>query len=381
LAISREALEGRALAHPDFAAALLTALLGLVGDRLTATRFRLIARRYDDDVAAIRSLLAGSAPGLPMTSPLHRIPHYLESRLTLPDAFHCLDLLQDSPNQVERKLAALIGDELDHVRQELAIYQLLQEIYDEVAGAAPEATPEEVRTRSVQGFRRLFALVRHRVIGADLLPDRPGHVFVMNHLVNHPDNLLPNDFVLTLDTHFVSSMVLYEKYAEAPIRVIRKSRPDEYGHQLFYDRLGYIYTESAYVDPEPGRHAVPPEVRRRFFLDAAGLYLSLGKNVVICPEGTSSTTEESPLRFRPGAFDLAAYVRPEPLVVPIAVAGFDRSLTRTTVVAVVHQPFRISEQAGDPHNRQALLHWLNDTFQPQFRRWVREAAAHTDQSG
>ena len=199
----------------------------------------------------------------------------------------------------------------------------------------------------------------------------------MNHLANHPDNLLPNDFVLTLDTHFVASMVLYEKYREAPIRVIRKSRPDEYGHQLYYDRLGYVYTYSGYVDPEPGRRAVPPEVRRRFFLDAAGLYLTLGMNVVICPEGTSCTTEESPLRFRPGAFELAAYVRPEPLVVPIVVAGFDRRLTRTKVVAVVHEPFRMSEQLPDPRDREALLRWLNDNLHPRYRTWVREAAART----
>jgi hypothetical protein len=46
----------------------------------------------------------------------------------------------------------------------------------------------------------------------------------MNHLDNHPDNLLPNNFPLTLDTHFVASMILFERYGAAPIRVIRKSR-------------------------------------------------------------------------------------------------------------------------------------------------------------
>jgi CRP-like cAMP-binding protein len=242
LAIDRNALESRAVTYPDFGAALMRAVLGLVGDRLRAMRFRLVARRYDDDVAAIRVLLAESAPVLPITSPLHKIPHYLEHRLTLADAFHCLELLEDSADPVERALAELIEDELDHARRDLAIYQVLQEIYDSVATAAPDADPEQVRTRSILGFRKLFALVRHEVVGAELLPDRPGHVFIMNHLANHPDNLLPNDFVLTLDTHFVSSMVLYEKYREAPIRVIRKSRPDEYGHQLFYDRLGYVHT-------------------------------------------------------------------------------------------------------------------------------------------
>ena len=67
----------------------------------------------------------------------------------------------------------------------------------------------------------------------------------MNHLSNHLDNLLPNDFILTLDTHFVSSMILLKKYGEAPVRLVRKSDPGEYGHQKFYDRLGYIYVYSS----------------------------------------------------------------------------------------------------------------------------------------
>jgi hypothetical protein len=53
----------------------------------------------------------------------------------------------------------------------------------------------------------------------------------MNHLANHPDNTLPNDFQLTLDTHFLSCMLLRKKYGEPPIRVVRKSKPDEHGHQ------------------------------------------------------------------------------------------------------------------------------------------------------
>ena len=61
--------------------------------------------------------------------------------------------------------------------------------------------------------------------------------------------------------------------------MIRKSRHDEYGHQRYYDHLGYIYVYSGHVDdsvedpelyagwralharlavlPEPGRPALP----------------------------------------------------------------------------------------------------------------------------
>jgi CRP-like cAMP-binding protein/1-acyl-sn-glycerol-3-phosphate acyltransferase len=378
VALDRDRLEALAAASPAFGAALMRAVLGVVGDRLRALRLRVVARRYDDEVAAIRELLAESGHLLPVSSPLHKIPHYLEHRTTLADAFACLDAMAERADPEERALAELVGDLLDRVRQELAVYQALQAIYDEVARATPDATPEQVRTRCALGFRRLFDLTRWRVQGTELLPREPGHVFILNHLTNHPDNLLPNDFVLTLDTHFVSSMLLYERYREAPIRVIRKSRPDEYGHQMFYERLGYVHTYAGYVDAEPGQRDVPAEVRRRFFLDAAGLYLALGKNVVICPEGACTSTEASPLRLRPGAFELAARARPERLVVPVAVANFDKQLTRTTVAAVVHEPFRVSDHVADPTDRAALLRFLNDDLWPRYHRWVREAATLAD---
>jgi CRP-like cAMP-binding protein/1-acyl-sn-glycerol-3-phosphate acyltransferase len=375
LALDRNVLDRQAKANPSFGVALMRAVLGVVGDRLRATRLRLVARRYDDVVVAIRDLLAQSTVQLSVTSPLHKLPHYLEHRLTLADAFHTLDLLQVHGDQVERDLAALCTDVLERVRQELRLYQQLQAIYQVVAGAPPSMAPEEVRRRSMLAFRRLFAGTRHRIAGWERLPERPGHIVIMNHLRNHPDNLLPNNFTLTLDTHFVASMILFERYGQAPVRVIRKSRPDEYGHQRFYDRLGYVYAYSGHVDAGDEDPGSSLEARRRFFLDAAGSCLRMGNNVIVCPEGANAFTEESPLRFRPGAFRLAAHVRPEPLLVPVAVANFDKKLTRTTTAAVVHEPFRLSEFVADPADERALLAFINQQLGPRFRGWVREAAA------
>jgi CRP-like cAMP-binding protein len=374
LALDRDLLERQAKANPSFGVALMRAVLGVVGDRLRATRLRLVARRYDDVAVAIRDLLAQSGPQLSVTSPLHKLPHYLEHRLTLADAFHTLDLLKLHGDRMERDLAALCAEALERVRQELRLYQQLQAIYQVVAGAPPSMAPEEVRRRSMLAFCQLFAGTRHRIVGWEHLPERPGHIVIMNHLHNHPDNLLPNDFTLTLDTHFVASMILFQRYGEAPIRVVRRSRPEEYGHQRFYDRLGYVYTYSGHVDAGEEDPASSPEARRRFFLDAAGSCLRMGSNVVICPEGACAATEESPLRFRPGAFRLAGHVRPEPLLVPIAVANFDKKLTRTTTAAVVHQPFRLSDFVADPADEPALLEFINQQLFPRFRGWVREAA-------
>jgi hypothetical protein len=85
--------------------------------------------------------------------------------------------------------------------------------------------------------------------------------------------------------------------------------------------------------------------------------------------------------LRPGAFRLAAHVRPEPLLVPVAVANFEKKLTTTTTAAVVHEPFRLSDFLPDPGDERALLDFINHRVGPWFRDWVREAAALANFAG
>jgi hypothetical protein len=331
-----------------------------------------VAARYGNVPQTVRALLEQNAATLSVTSPLHKIPHYLENRLTLDDAHRTLEILKLEGDEVERELAAQIADLLDEVWREVRIFRQLQAIYELVASAPPTMSPEELRRKSCEAFAELFEGTDYVIRGEENLPDEPGHIFVMNHLSNHLDNLLPNDFILTLDSHFVSSVILLKKYGEAPVRVVRKSDPGEYGHQKFYDRLGYIYVYSGYVDPTDDQ-LVSPEQRRRLFLDTAGEHLRNGRNIVLCPEGTSTETENSPLPFKTGAFHLAANVRPEPLIVPIAVANFDKKLTRTRTAAVVHEPIRLSEHLGENIGKGALRSFVDDHVYKRFQEYVREA--------
>jgi 1-acyl-sn-glycerol-3-phosphate acyltransferase len=99
---------------------------------------------------------------------------------------------------------------------------------------------------------------------------------------------------------------------------------------------------------------------------------------VICPEGDCTSTENSPLPLRSGAFRLALHSEPEPLIVPITVADFDKRLARTTLTAVVHQPFRLSDQLPASPGEADLFRWMGE-FQGTFARYVAEArdlAAH-----
>ena len=368
----RTVFERRMEARPEFGVALLERVISILGNRLRDTRIRLVARRYEAEITAIGSLLDQSAEVLRVDSPLHKIVHYLQSRLTLEDAFHTLELVQAHGDQHEQDLSTLALEILQQVRTELRLYQDLQHVYEVVASASPGTAPAETRRRCCEEFVKLYDKLDYVIQGEERLPDTPGHIFIMNHLVNHPDNTLPNRFQLTLDTHFVSAMLLLPKYGQAPIRVIRKSQSTEFGHQKYYDRLGYIYVASEHVDGSAAGVPITSADRRRSFLDTAGDHLRAGRNLVICPEGTSTTTEASPLAFKAGAFRLALHVEPEPLIVPVAVANFDKAITRSRVAACVHEPFLLSRYVTRSAGDAALFGFVND-YQQEFVRFVREA--------
>ncbi|MBP7973182.1 MAG: 1-acyl-sn-glycerol-3-phosphate acyltransferase, partial [Candidatus Nanopelagicales bacterium] len=137
---------------------------------------------------------------------------------------------------------------------------------------------------------------------------------------------------------------------------------------------GYIYVASGSVDPEVAPLSTGRTSASEKFLVTASAQLRGGTNIVICPEGNSTDTENSPLPFRSGAFRLAAAADPEPLIVPIAVANFDKKLTSTTLVAVVHEPFRISSHIGTDPSPDALREFVRD-YQQTFHGYVQEARA------
>jgi CRP-like cAMP-binding protein/1-acyl-sn-glycerol-3-phosphate acyltransferase len=374
LVFERSWLERRAEELPEFGVQLLTRILWVLGNRLREARIRLVASRYEEEALAIRALLEESASELSVTSPLHKLPIYLERRLTLSDAFQTLELLRNHGDPLEASLARMCLEILKNVRRELDVYRRLQQIYEAVSAAPENATPEEVRRRCCVEFCRLFERLDYIIEGEENLPAKAGHIFVMNHLANHPENTLPNDFQLTLDTHFVSCMVLSSKYGEPPIRVIRKSNPHEYGHQKYFDRVGYIYVYAKHVDEDERNPRLLADQRRRAFLETAARCLRDGRNLVICPEGASTSTERSPLPFKAGAFRLAAFIEPEPLIVPVVVAHFDRKITRTMLIARVHKPFLLSDHVAKPVQDEAFFAFIAE-FRKKMRVWVGEAAA------
>ena len=372
VALPSDTLQRLCEQEPVFGSKLMRRVLQAISSRLRFTRVRLVARHYGEEVMAMRTLLDQAAESLPVTSPLHKIPYLLENRLTLSDAFHALELTRAHGDPTERNLAELALELLQDVHRELELYQGLQKTYEAVANAPAGTAPEEVRRRSMEAFSELFGRLSYRIRGENHLPESPGNIVIMNHLENHVNTMLPNEFRLTLDSHFVSSMILYRHYGEAPVRVVRKPELGWFGHQQYFDRLDYLYVYPGEVDDEDQDQGLTREQRNRQFIEHAAAHLRAGRNLLIAPEGRCRYTEESPGPFKAGAFRLAAAVAPEPLIVPIAVANFDKRLTRTTTAAIVYPPFRLSDRLGSATDKATLFAFI-DRLQEDYRGYVRQA--------
>lgn len=372
LRVPRTVIADRGVDDESFAARLGTLILWLAGEQVRRQHTRLVTRRYDDEVDAVAALITERAAGLRVTSTLHRIPGYLRSRPTVADAFRALEVVRDGEDALESELAREALDLLAGVRCELRVYLGLQRVYEAVASAPDDADPAQVRALSCRALIDLFEQTEHRISGLDRLPPQPGSIVLCNHLRSHPNNRLPNSFSLILDTHFVSSMILYRTYGCPPVRVVRDSHWHEAGHQRYYARLGYVMVPSSEVDTPPAD--VRAARRARFSAEAAAV-LRAGVDLVICPEGQTGPTAGSPRRLRVGAFLLAGALEPEPPIVPVALANFDQRLSSAVLGAVVAEPFRMSDVVDDPSDREQVTAFVNDDLTPRYRGWVEEAAA------
>lgn len=372
---SRDDLEKRVQEQPLFGLRLASRLLFLIGNQLRSTRVRLVDQHFEDECFSVRNLLQQAAPQLKVTSSLHEVPHLLANRLTHGESFNCLEKIKVEGTALETNLAGMCLDILEETRREWKFYRGMLKVYESVVYAPVEFDAAKVRERCDLEFAQAFRHAHYVIEGLENLPDEPGNIFILNHLVNHPSNALPNHFEFALDTHFISALILRPKYGDGGIRVVRRPRREEYGHQDYYGRLGYIFVvtkESDQGDEEKGASAN----RLDEFVTAAGDCLRAKSNLVICPEGTSLWSEESPGPFKAGAFYLAGSVDPEPLIVPIAVANFDKRFRNTTLAAIIEKPFRISEQVA-VHEKDALQRFLHE-YRTTYRGYVQRAQRLAD---
>lgn len=359
--------------NPVFAPAFYRRLLWLISHQLQAIRARIIASRFNHEITAISNLIDQNSARLDLWSPIHKIPHLLEDKITVGDALETLDRMKIQGSPLEKNIANTAWELLEEIRKEHQFYNGLVNVYNSVVQAPQELTHDEVRKLNALEYQKVFENQNYLIKGQENLPDEPGNIFIYNHLRNHPYNTLPNQFQITLDSHFISAMVLMKKYNDPGLRIVRIGMSKEYAHQEYYQRLGHIdvFTEDSGKNTKKEKRQV-----RQMFFNEASAHLTNGGNLIISPEGNSYSTEETPGPFKPGAFKLALNMKKEPWIVPIAVANFDRRVRNNRFICIILPPFKASEYIRNSEDKAEIRSFLAD-YQLKFKDYIARAISES----
>ena len=342
-------------------------LIWLIGNQINAAFIRYTSLLGKHSIDAVYQLIENNRSRLTVNSGLHSVFHLLKDQTTKALAYETLQNLVTQGSSLERHIASLSLEFLKHDRREHQFKNALRSIYEAVAENNPETSPQHKRKACAQATREALKQVMVHVEGLENLPEDSGHIFIYNHLLNHPFYTLNNQFQITLDSHFIS-VLLDDKYGEPGIRTVRIAQGQEYGHQNYYENLGYInvYTKESEL-PE----AAAKTSNRSIFYTAASEFLKNKKNLIISPEGTSYTSEESPGAFKTGAFNLALNLKTEPLIVPIVLVNFDKRINDTLFYCNILKPFKMSDHVDK--NDPALVKAFVEDYQKKYADYVAEA--------
>lgn len=348
-------------------------LLWLMGNQLNAAFVRYVGLLDKHNMQAVYQLIKNNKSRLLLSSPLHQVLHLLKSTTTKQLAYDALSSLLKNGTALERHIASLSLELLGEDQKEHEFVSGLQQIYENVAEKNSEDV-EQNRKVCAELTTKVFKNVPYIIEGWENLPENTGNVFIYNHLINDPHYTLNNNFQITLDSHFLSAMVLYEKYGEPGIRTVRIGQGQEYGHQNYYNNLGYI---NVYTKESEQTTSNKKEQARSIFYSEATKHLKQNYNLIISPEGTSYRTEESPGPFKMGAFKLALHSDPEPYIVPIVMVNFDDRIGKNLYYCVIKEPFLLSDKVPSKSNTDLFA--FMEQYQKQYSGYVKQAIERAEQ--
>ena len=188
-------------------------------------------------------------------------------------------------------------------------------------------------------FKKLFLKLKYEIHGSENLPSKGNLIFIYNHLNNHPLYSVAENFQITLDSHFISSMVIDRYYNNPGIRVSRLSLPNEKFHKNYYDKLDYIRVYAKNFIPKNITDTQVKSINKKFY-EKASKYLKKGNCLVLSPEGASYSTEESPGVFKKGLFKLLSKLSIPTIVVPIVTLNFDKLASKSIFKCEIKKPIK-----------------------------------------
>ncbi|MFT2109918.1 cyclic nucleotide-binding domain-containing protein [Marinomonas sp. 2405UD68-3] len=365
LFISRDHIREILEANPALNLKYWYRLIWLVGTHLLAARMRYLSQTSNNEVFAVTNVVEQNAALLPVKSPLYKIGDLLKSPVTTDEAFGLLYKSLHFGNTLEKTISGMCLDILRDVQRENGFYRHLQRIYDDITQLPSDTPATDVRRKGVFLFDQAFQQVPYVIKGLENLPKKPGSLFIYNHLNYSQSITLPNGFHFPLDAQFISSMILDKQYGVAGVRVVERSKKDEYWRDEYYKRFGNFFVNS-------WKSLTSDEELNQLFLQAGQAVLKSDTPLLIAPEGACFSTDESPGLMRTPTFNLAASMgSEEPWIVPIAVANFDKRVDHTIYSVVVKPAFKLSSKVNinDPEKVEQFV----QEYQVTFRGYVEEA--------
>lgn len=256
------------------------------------------------------------------------------------------------------------------MNKDKALLEALQKSYNDIVSLPKETSYQQVRKCSAKQIQEAFSEVNVEIKGSENLPTEQGVIFIYNHLHNHPFFTVAKDFQITLDSHFISSVILEKYYNNPGTRVVRHALPEEENHKNYYNKFQYIRVYAKNFTPKALTKKEIKNANKQFYHQAEEA-LENNISLVFSPEGASYYTDESPGDFLKGIFKFASNQKQQPLVVPIVMANFDKLPSEATFKCQIMPPFRMSDFGVNSPDSDALSSAVQ-SINKQYKKWVKE---------
>ena len=371
---SNEFIDNLISKDPDLALKFLKRELWQLGKYIQSSS-GLTTYPAKDEAELFNYLLSDNSSRIPVNSKLYNIPHLLKNHLTHSLAFDIIYEVVVTGNENEKSIASLMIDAMSGLERKNRFFNQLTKIYNRVATSQNEFNKETLQKLTNADFIKAFDQVPYVIKGMENLPDEPTNIFFYNHLASIDENTLANGHSFSIDSHFISAKILFPKYGDGGQRIARYSRNTEFWRYNYYENLDYIFVHTPESDRLEETDKEKKKRKEKLFVETQNIF-DQKRPLVIAPEGTSETddniTINSPGPFKPGAFLIASELEPEPLLVPIALANFDHSISNAIYCAVIKEPIKIKDYVKDIKNKKELEKFLTD-YRKKFRSYVEEA--------
>ena len=258
---------------------------------------------------------------------------------------------------------------MNEMNQSQLLLKNIKAAFRGIIEAPANATPQKIRELSAQQFQSIFKDLKVQIKGSEHLPYEQGSIFIYNHLNNHPSLMAADNFQITLDSHYISSLI-YKYYKDPGLRVARYSLPNESNHKAYYDRFDYVRVYSKNFTPN---YLSKKEIKRenKKFYELATKALENNTSLVFSPEGFSYKTEVSPGPFSKGVFKLACNMKKQPKIVPLVMVDFDKLPHTATYKCQIMPAFTMSDYGiFDPDDQR--LTEVVEKINKKYKNWVQK---------